>query len=114
MISSAASYYEKKFKDDASSSSDEDNVYKTGRLSYAERLKEKRTSDNMKSLQMSQAKSVNKLKNSMRSNKSNKLSKYSDDSNMSKTKLPVNYLAREEFISTSSTSKSTHKTAAPN
>lgn len=44
---------------------------------------------------MSQAKSMNKLKNSHRSNKSNNLSKYSDDSNMSKTKLPVNYLARE-------------------
>ncbi len=90
MISSAASYYEKKFKDEESSSSDEDNLYKTSKLSYAERLKEKRLSD-MKSMEISQAKSVNKLKLSQRSNN---LSKYSDDSNMSKTKLPVNYLAR--------------------
>ncbi len=62
---------------------------------------------------MSQGKNNVKLKQSARSMKSNNLSKCSDDSNMSKTKLPVNYLAREEFISTSFTSKSTHKTDVP-
>lgn len=38
MINSAASYYDRKFKDEESSS-DEENVYKTARLSYMERLK---------------------------------------------------------------------------
>jgi hypothetical protein len=50
MVNSAASYYERRFKDEEESSSDEenDNLYKVGRMSYAERLKEKRMSDNMR------------------------------------------------------------------
>jgi hypothetical protein len=111
MIASTNSYYDRKFKDeDYSSSDDEQFVNNTGRLSYAERIKEKRVTDNSRPVELSSSKNGRASRNLKQSNKSIN----SEDSSLSKTKLPLNYLAREEFISTSSTSKSTHKTNLPN
>lgn len=95
MISSTTSYYDRKFKDQDYSSSDDQYMTNTGKLSYAERLKQKKQTDNSRPVQLVNSKNNRKSKNLKQSNRSQNMSNYSQDSSLSKTKLPVNYLARQ-------------------